>query len=375
MGAAIRPPRNRAPMIVQGTSAKLRPNRKPTLAQTAITNSLVSTILRGSIRPEESNVGVAMGPQPPPPKASRNPAISPRGARKLLGTGLTWTGRSCRLKEKRASTKTPSPNRKTAKIGSAASAVMNALKTRAPRKAPMAPGIASDQTFDQSTFPNRQCEAPDAAVVPTSAMCMPKAEACREALRARNRIFGRSLENLAVDHPDVDRFPGFEVQLPGVFAGHLGPESAPVLQGQVDPDLEPEVDEVVDDGLGGRAVGVELDLDVVRTDVGIAQAVHGPDKAHDELVCRLFVKVLRPTNLFYLAVVHQDYVVRQLHRLFLVVSDQDGRHVDVFVQPAKPSPQLLADPGVEGAERLIQQQDVRLDSEGARQGHPLALAP
>ena len=41
-------------------SARLRLIRKPTLAQTAITNSLVSTvpmILRGSIRPEESSVG------------------------------------------------------------------------------------------------------------------------------------------------------------------------------------------------------------------------------------------------------------------------------------------------------------------------------
>src|SRR5215208_5151772 len=69
------------------------------------------------------------------------------------------------------SPKTPSPNRKTATIGSAASAVMNALNTTAPRKAPIAPGIASGQTFDQSTFPNRQWEVPDAAVVPTSAMC------------------------------------------------------------------------------------------------------------------------------------------------------------------------------------------------------------
>ena len=58
-----------------------------------------------------------------------------------------------------------------ATIGSAASAVMNLLMTTAPKKPPMAPGIASGQTFDQSTFPNRQWEAPDAAVVPTSAMC------------------------------------------------------------------------------------------------------------------------------------------------------------------------------------------------------------
>ena len=144
------------------------------LALRATRNSLVSTvpmILRGSIRPEESNVGVEMGPHPPPPAASRNPAIRPRGARKPLETGLTWTGRWCRLKEKRASTKTPSPNRKMATIGAAASAVMNELITTAPKKAPIAPGIASGQTFAQSTFLNRQWETPDAAVVPTSAMC------------------------------------------------------------------------------------------------------------------------------------------------------------------------------------------------------------
>jgi len=31
--------------------------------------------------------------------------------------------------------------------------------------------MASGHTFAQSTLPNRQCEVPDAAVVPTSAMC------------------------------------------------------------------------------------------------------------------------------------------------------------------------------------------------------------
>src|SRR5215210_3895475 len=174
MGAATTPPRSNAPTTVQGIWVKLRARRNPKLALRATRNSLVSTvpmILRGSIRPEESNVGVEIGPHPPPPAASRKPAIRPRGARKVLGTDLTRTGRSCRLKENLASTKTPSPNRNTATMGSAASAVMNELNTTAPKNAPIAPGIASTQTFDQSTFPNRQWEAPEAAVVPTSAMC------------------------------------------------------------------------------------------------------------------------------------------------------------------------------------------------------------
>src|SRR5215211_2763592 len=161
------------------------------LALRATRNSLVSTvpmILRGSMRPEESNVGVEMGPHPPPPAASRKPAVRPSGDRKILGTGLTRTGRSCRLKENLASTKTPSPNKKTATRGSAASAVMNELNTTAPRNAPIAPGMASGHTFAQSTLPNRQWEMPEAAVVPTSAMCT-LAEASAGAMpTANNRL-------------------------------------------------------------------------------------------------------------------------------------------------------------------------------------------
>ena len=57
------------------------------LAAEATRNSLVDTdptIFRGSVRPEMSIVGVATGPQPPPPVASMNPATRPSGARKRL---------------------------------------------------------------------------------------------------------------------------------------------------------------------------------------------------------------------------------------------------------------------------------------------------
>src|SRR5215203_169640 len=197
-------------------------------------------------------------------------------------------------------------------------------------------------------------------------------------IRARSGVWQWILDYFAEDSAavdlDVDRFPALEIQVSGVFAGYLGPDVASVFQGQLDAYLKPKIDEVVDHCLGGRTVGVKLDLDIVWTDVGVSQAVHGPDKAHDELVGRLLVEVLWAAYLLYLAVVHKDDVIRHLHRLFLVVGDQDGSYPDVFVQAAKPSPQFLADPGVEGAEGLVQQENVRLDSEGARQGHPLALA-
>src|SRR5215210_1333140 len=71
ISAATTPPSRSAPTTVQRTSAKLRAKKNPMLAHMAMMNSLVSTVpmtLRGSILPEESRVGVEMGP---PPAASR----------------------------------------------------------------------------------------------------------------------------------------------------------------------------------------------------------------------------------------------------------------------------------------------------------------
>jgi len=39
---------------------------------------------------------------------------------------------------------------------------------------------------------------------------------------------------------NVDEFSGFQVQLPGVFAGYLVPKFPSVFQDQSDPDLETE---------------------------------------------------------------------------------------------------------------------------------------
>ena len=42
------------------------------------------------------------------------------------------------------------------------------LRNVAPAKAPRAPGIPIFATTPQLTFPNRQCDTPDASVVPIS---------------------------------------------------------------------------------------------------------------------------------------------------------------------------------------------------------------
>ena len=70
---------------------------------------------------------------------------------------------------------------------------------------------------------------------------------------------------------------------------------------------------------------------------------------------------------------HGD-LVGDLHRLVLVVGDEDRGHVDDVVQLAQPLAQLSANASVEGAERLVEQEHLWLGCEGAGEAHALPLA-
>ena len=122
------------------------------------------------------------------------------------------------------------------------------------------------------------------------------------------------------------------------------------------------------------SVGLDQDLDVVRADPDAGQLADRADEAHHELVGGLLVEVARRADLLDAAVVEDDDLLGDLHRLLLVVRDEDGRHVHLVVEAAQPGAQLLAHRGVERAERLVEQQHPRLDGERARQRHALALA-
>src|SRR5438874_2980678 len=134
----------------------------------------------------------------------------------------------------------------------------------------------------------------------------------------------------------------------------------------------------MDDPLDLRLDRVELrleqDLQVVGTDDLAVEARRRTDERHHELVRRPLVELARRADLLDPPVVDDDDLVRDLHRLLLVVRDEDGRHVHFVVQPPQPGAQLAADPGVERPERLVEQQHLRLDRERTRQRHPLALA-
>ena len=67
--------------------------------------------------------------------------------------------------------------------------------------------------------------------------------------------------------------------------------------------------------------------------------------------------------------------VGELHRLLLVVRHEHRRDVHLVVQAPQPGAQLRADVAVEGAERLVEQQHLRLDGQRSGQRHALALPP
>ena len=86
------------------------------------------------------------------------------------------------------------------------------------------------------------------------------------------------------------------------------------------------------------------------------------------------VQLARSRDLLDAALVHHDHLVGDLHRLFLVVRDEDSRRVRLVVQPAQPDAQLRAHARVERAERLVEQQHLGLGREGAGERHALPLA-
>ena len=106
----------------------------------------------------------------------------------------------------------------------------------------------------------------------------------------------------------------------------------------------------------------------------VADRLRVPDEGHDELARRLVVQLAWAADLLEAPVVDDGDLVGDLHRLFLVVRHEHRRHVDDVVQLAEPLAQLGSDARVESAERLVEEQHLRLGRERAREAHALTLA-
>ena len=110
--------------------------------------------------------------------------------------------------------------------------------------------------------------------------------------------------------------------------------------------------------------------------LGACQEVH-PWRAQEpghEPVGRAVVDLLRRSHLLDAAGVQDRHAVGEGESLDLVVRDVHHRRPDLTVQAPELGSHLDARPRVEVRERLVQEIRVRVPDEGAREGHPLALA-
>ena len=74
------------------------------------------------------------------------------------------------------------------------------------------------------------------------------------------------------------------------------------------------------------------------------------------------------------AVVHHRNLVGDLHRFLLIVRDEHRRDMHLVVEPPEPRAQLGPHARVERAERLVEQENLRLDGQGSSECHPLPLS-
>ena len=137
------------------------------------------------------------------------------------------------------------------------------------------------------------------------------------------------------------------------------------------------------DGLAGRAGQGRGGADLVagqrqptggRIDDLRLDRVERADERRDERGGREVVDLERRADLLDPALAHHHDPVGQLERLLLVVGDVDGRDPELALDLADLVAQGDADLGVERGERLVEQQDRRLEGERPRQRDALLLA-
>ena len=131
--------------------------------------------------------------------------------------------------------------------------------------------------------------------------------------------------------------------------------------------------------LPGKAAVHTGELDAREGDEKIAvhHAVHDvgvTDEVGHKGVLGLVVDVLGGADLLHLAAVHNDDGVGHGQGLFLVVGDIDEGDVHLALQALEFQLHLLAQLEVQGAQRLVEKQDLRLIDQAAGDGHALLLA-
>ncbi len=118
------------------------------------------------------------------------------------------------------------------------------------------------------------------------------------------------------------------------------------------------------DGAAGLGVGLQAAIETIVL----------ADEPGDEGILRVFIHLLRRIELLDLAAVKHRDAIRHRQRLRLVVRDVDHGHAEPLMQPPDLELHLLAQLLVERAERLVHQDQLRLEHQGAGHCDALLLA-
>ena len=122
-----------------------------------------------------------------------------------------------------------------------------------------------------------------------------------------------------------------------------------------------------------RRVAISLIVAVAARDAA-GDAVVGADEAGDEGRGGLVVELLRRAELLEAAAVHDGDVIGQHQRLGLIVGDVDEGGAERGLQLLEFDLHVLAQLQIERAERLVEQQQRRLEHHAARDRDALTLA-
>ncbi len=122
-----------------------------------------------------------------------------------------------------------------------------------------------------------------------------------------------------------------------------------------------------------RAAALDNQLAVLATAHHARQEVGLADERRDKAVARPVVQVLRRADLRDQSLVHHRHAVRHGQRLFLIVRDIDERDTEISMQPSHFELKALAQLLVECAQRLIHQQQPRVEHDRAGQRDALLL--
>ena len=102
--------------------------------------------------------------------------------------------------------------------------------------------------------------------------------------------------------------------------------------------------------------------------------VDGAEEARDEAVGRAVVEFGRRAHLLDTALTHDRDPVRQREGLVDVVGDENGGDAEAMLQVGQFAAHVLAQAGIEVRQGLVEQQQVRLDDDGAGERDALLLS-